>query len=586
MSPRVIHLILLCSILTIGCTQHRDYPKAIQRAESCMDEHPDSALHLLTAYADSIAAQPEEVQMYHRLLTIQAKDKLYIVHTSDSVINQIVKFYEGCDDKNKLIMAYYYQGSIYRDMNDVPKALKAFQKALDVNVPKHDLSIKAYNQMGSLFMRQGLYDEVIRVNRKAIELYTQQEKETKASYAWRDIARMYDMKGKMDSAFYYYKKAYHTALADKDSAKYYGILSESAEAYRKMGMIDSARQILSMSLKQPKIRNKAHIYMILGDVYEDLQCWDSAYYYRQKALETNNIHKKFDNYIGLGWIEKARGNEKQALHYLEKALWLNDSIQKITRTEEIAKINSLYNYQHTEAENNRLQLIQARQKAQLLGLLLVSLAGATGGFFYFLRQKEKRREVLEVAEKFKKDAKERYERSMKAIEDNENKIKELEAQLTLAKTECDQLKTEQLQVQQKRLQTRNEEIALQQEEKKLRIAAFRRSAIYKVFQQNLQTQDINMAHEKSAPEWEKLKTAINIAYPDFTERLHNLCPSLSDKETKVCLLAKTDITPSGVAEILSLTRQAVTNIRTRIYQKVQKTGGDFSNFDHFIESLD
>lgn len=140
-------------------------------------------------------------------------------------------------------------------------------------------------------------------------------------------------------------------------------------------------------------------------------------------------------------------------------------------------------------------------------------------------------------------------------------------------------------MQQKRLQTRNEEIALQQKERILRIAVFRRSAIYKIFQRATQAQDINMAHEKSTSKWEELKVGIDAAYPNFSERLHDLCPSLSDKEIKVCLLAKADITPSGIAEILSITRQAVTNIRTRIHQKEQKTGGDFTNFDHFIESL-
>ena len=156
MSPRVIHLLLLCSILTIGCTQHRDYPEAIQRAENCMDEHPDSALHLLTAYADSIAAQPEEVQMYHRLLTIQAQDKLYITHTSDSLINYIVKYYESYGDKEKLMLAYYYQGRVYLDMNDVPRALKTFQKTERLQVPDLDLLTKVYSQMGYLFAYQGL----------------------------------------------------------------------------------------------------------------------------------------------------------------------------------------------------------------------------------------------------------------------------------------------------------------------------------------------------------------------------------------------------------------------------------------------
>ena len=106
-----------------------------------MNARPDSALKMLQELEDSISIYPEETRMYWHLLTIQAKDKQYIVHTSDSLINSIVEFYERYGDKEKLMMAYYYQGSVYRDMNDAPRALKCFQKAIEINIPHNDLQI-------------------------------------------------------------------------------------------------------------------------------------------------------------------------------------------------------------------------------------------------------------------------------------------------------------------------------------------------------------------------------------------------------------------------------------------------------------
>lgn len=164
------YYIIIGILLLIGipaCQRHTDYPHAMQQAEKLMDARPDSALHILEGMADSLAMLPDEARMYWHLLTIQAKDKQYITHTDDSLINRIVEFYEDEGNDERLMMAYYYQGSTYRDMNDAPRALKAFQQALDLNVPNYDLQAKAYNQMGTLFMYQGLHDEVIRVNRKA-----------------------------------------------------------------------------------------------------------------------------------------------------------------------------------------------------------------------------------------------------------------------------------------------------------------------------------------------------------------------------------------------------------------------------------
>ena len=210
-----IWILLLVSIP--ACQRHTDYPQAMQQAETLMDTRPDSALHLLQGMADTLAMLPDETQMYYHLLTIQAKDKQYITHTDDSLINRIVAFYEDLDDKDRLMLAYYYQGRVYRDMGDAPQALKAFQQAVDLNYPNQTLRAKTYSQMGDLFMHQGLHDEVIQINQKAIELYISQGNRNYISYALRDIARMYNMKDMPDSALYYYKEAYRTALEDGDS---------------------------------------------------------------------------------------------------------------------------------------------------------------------------------------------------------------------------------------------------------------------------------------------------------------------------------------------------------------------------------
>ena len=54
-----------------------------------------------------LSGLPEEARMYAWLLRIKANDKLYIPHTSDSVINRIVKFYEGFGDRERLAEAYF-----------------------------------------------------------------------------------------------------------------------------------------------------------------------------------------------------------------------------------------------------------------------------------------------------------------------------------------------------------------------------------------------------------------------------------------------------------------------------------------------
>ena len=568
-----------------ACQQHTDYPPAMQQAEKLMDTRPDSALHQLQGMADNLAMLSDEAQMYYHLLTIQAKDKQYITHTSDSLINRIVSFYEDYGDKDRLMLAYFYQGSTYRDMNDAPRALKAFQQAVDLNIPNLDLLAKTYNQMGTLFMYQGLHDEVIRVNRKAIELYLSQGKRNKISYALRDIARMYDIKEEKDSASYYYKEACQTALADGDSARYYGIWGELGGFYYKTGNIDEAKQILKQAELSTYIRNKSHIYSTLGNLYNELQIWDSVYFYKTKVLEIGSIDKVYNSYIELAKLESRKRKHQETNYYLNKAIELSDSILYLTQTEAIAKINSLYNYQHTEEENTQLELKQEKQKYWNLVFCASSVCILILTGTFILYQKRKKENLLSRIEEKRIQDKQKYNSSLEAIRDNQQKISELEELLKNKETENNQLQQKLAKIQKEKLKAQNEAIKQWNEEQKLRLAAFKESEIYQELLQASKDETFNMTPMKHPNKWMVIQENIDSIYPDFTERLCKLCPSLSEKDLQVCYLTKIGMSPSDISRVLQQTRQAITNTRKRIMQKMGSLTVGMSNFDDFIEKF-
>ena len=586
MKRTILHIILLViAIFWASCNNSAPYPHTLQQAETLMDTHPDSALHLLEGMADSLAMLPDEAQMYYHLLTIQAKDKQYITHTSDSLINRIVSFYEDYGDNERLMLAYYYQGRVYRDMNDAPRALKAFQQAMDLNVPNYDLQAKAYNQMGALFMYQGLHDEVIRVNQKSIEAYLSLGKQSKISYALRDIARMYDIKNMPDSALHYYKKACHTALADGDSARYDGILSELGGFYYETGNTNKAMQILKQVEFSTYIRNKSHVYSTLGNLYHYLQKWDSAYYYKEKVLEFGNIDKAYSSYVELAKLESRKGKHQEANLYLQKAVALNDSIRCMTQTETIAKINSLYNYQHIEEKNTRLKLEKEKQEFWALFFIATTVCLVATGSIIILQLKRKKEYLLaKIEEKSKQDEK-KYHSSLEAITGNMKKIAELEDMLKEKKAENDQLQQKLAEVQREKLKAQNEAIKQWNKEQKLRLILFKNSEVYQELIQASKNETFNMSPQKYPGKWATIQENIDSIYPDFTERLYKLCPSLSDKDLQVCYLTKLGMSPSDISRVLKQSRQAITNIRKRIMQKMEGIAPEFSNFDHFIEDF-
>ncbi len=82
----------------------------MERAVQLMETHPDSALACLDSLSISTTKWPEELHIYYLLLTVKAKDKLYIPVTSDTLINRIISFYEDKQDDPHLMEAYYYKG--------------------------------------------------------------------------------------------------------------------------------------------------------------------------------------------------------------------------------------------------------------------------------------------------------------------------------------------------------------------------------------------------------------------------------------------------------------------------------------------
>ena len=571
MKARLYILVLLLIIGWSSCTRRTTYPLFMQEAVKCMDSRPDRALELLKYLEDSLPHLPEETRMYYHLLCIQAKDKQYITHTDDSLINCIVKFYENRDDADKKMMAYYYQGSTYRDMNDAPRALKSYQQAVDVSSPDNDLLPKVYSQMGNLFAYQGLYDESIEINRKQIDFYIKHGKPNGISYALRDIGRMYGIKEKPDSALFYYKKAYNTALADGDSARYCGILSEYGGYLYSSSRNKEAKQILKLLEKNKYIRNKTHIYSILGYIYEDEQKWDSVYYYKRKVLIAGTIKNKYNSYISISKLEEKNGNSIEALQYLRKAIKLNDSIQKITQTEAVAKINSLYNYQHTEAENNQLKIKQKNQSILLLCLIFSILL--ISGYLLF-RIKQKKAYILLQESRLKRIEEEKQTLNKSIIELNEAKLAELNIKLQQSANQNDILKTQLLEIERKKLELQNKQIITANNEQELRINILKQSEIYLFFHRT--------ENSITTENWTALHSAIDTAYPKFTERLPVLYPQISDLECQICWLTKISVPPTRIATHINRSRSAVSNIRARLYKKIHGIAGTSELFCKFI----
>ena len=203
---------------------------------------------------------------------------------------------------------------------------------------------------------------------------------------------------------------------------------------------------------------------------------------------------------------------------------------------------------------------------------------------FISRQKTQAYKRLPEEEKKKQDE-QKYKSSLDALKDNLLKIAELDKLLQKKNIENDQLQQKLAEVQKEKLKAQNEAIKQWNEEQKLRLMTFKNSEVYQELLQASKDETYNMTPIKHPGKWMTIQEHIDSIYPDFTDRLHKLCPTLSDRDLQVCYLTKLGMSPSDISRVLKQSRQAITNIRKRIMQKIEQITPKSSNFDHFIEEF-
>ena len=579
MHKEVISYLLILIVCFSSCIRKgQEQLSQLSRAEEMMELYPDSALACLDSFALQYGGLTEEAQMYHALLTIKAKDKLYVLPTSDSLINRVVAFYEEADNPRRLVEAYYLQGGTYRDLEDAPRAIAAYQRAADLGkeYANDTLNGRIYGQMATVFAYQDLYEASMEASQEAYRYQEACNHYSGMAYTLRNMARIHDMLMRKDSAELYYRKAYHLMYDRVSPMKACGIGNEFAGVLLDYKKVDSAFVWIN---KVRWVEESSLTPLILAQVYYELNQLDSAAYYSQKVLQGNSIHHTRSAYRILVKIAEKRKDYKQAYYYSSQCVEALDSIRYITRTDAVKKTYSLYNYNIAERKNKQLELEASIRNKLLLQMLVVIL-----GLFvvvlilaYLIRRRKEKHARREAF--LQSILQKRQSQSDEQITENERQISVLKEKLCSVVAKNDELSRELLEAQTRSLQMSNEQVLLNRQEEELRIQLLRQSDIYLHFHQVKESKELSQEH------WAQLADAINAAYPDFTNRLYTLYPHLSELELRVCYLTKINMKRGRISELTDRAPSTITNTFTRLYQKIYGVKGTPQQMDELIQTL-
>ena len=571
----------LCVLLCLSACRPKPYPSLLLAADSLASVQPDSACALLDSYAADTADEPLYVRMYYRLLCIKAKDKAYIVHTSDSAILPVVAYYEHHKRLPHLPEAYYYAGRVYRDLGDAPQALAYFQRALDAMREDEDMKIKTktYAQMGTLFIFQHLYSNALEMFKQSLQCDFTMKDSVGIIFNYRDIATIFRYVGEADSALYYFQKSDQLCKLIKRPDLGKMVQSQLASFFLDRNEYEKAKESLQKALQGVKVYERSSIYSIAARYYSGIGNKDSAVWYMQELSKCGNIYAKEKAYRGLAEYSLAKRNPIDATYYLSQSFILSDSIREMTDSETVARMNTLYNYQLREQENQRLKLQNLRQRQTNVAILVVFVLFACGGTLYYLHRRKVMRLRLQVAEQLQAEA---YRNSVQYQEDTRRRISQLEEQLqsashqlTDSESRCRQL-TDEKQLLAHTLRCLEEE----EQRRRLMKQRFSASDACLLFRKKETT-----AAPVTEDDWQQLETEADQLLDGFLRKLTTGPVRVSRQELRVSLLIRADFSIKSIAAFLHLTPTAVTSIRRRLSVKFSLPESSPQAWDEFVRSL-
>jgi TPR repeat protein len=543
------HLSLLTTailpIILISCSRGPQYPAVLETADSLAYVNPDSAVALLRSVeAEMIASQPAVRHLYD-LMTLKAQDKADLPLTSDSLILDILQYYEHGGDPNKLPEAYYYAGRVYRELGDAPQAIDYFQKA-QTTLDTLDLrelpvpNAKRYEklkgiilaQKGYLLRNQHLYQEALDCFNQAYT-YNSLVLDTIGMFLdLKDAGGVLSAARDNEQAIHYFDLAAQLAAEYSDSINLDLLTAQKCQCLIWLKRFDEVAKCLQTF--QPRITRANFQFMsnMYGEYYWKIGESEKAVPYFKKLYEMGSVYARKNATLWFSDFEMKRGNAKEALRYMAEFSNLELEVRKLRDEEMIALSNSLYNYHLREQENLLLKAKQEALKIRLRFLSIIAILLIIALFYIIRYEKNKRQDMASHYEQL---------------------------QYLLASIEADKEQRQSL--------------------VNAGMSALRSSDTYQMIMEKCRD-----GKALRPEEWKIVEQTIQQHLPNFLTNLKGVY-KFSEVEWRASLLMKYGIPVADIATAVCRSKDCIYSLRSRLHKKAFREKNNFKSWQDFIESL-
>lgn len=567
---RFIVLIITISFLCISCKDNSLLSK-MDQIKTVGDENPALALKMLDSiYVDARNASEYTIMKYD-LLKIRLEDKSYIPHTSNRVIENLVKYFEDNGTIKDKQEAYYYAGSVYRDLDDTPRGIENFYKSIEAVRDKRECDSiilrNAYSNLYYLFVNVQDYNNALKMAQ--MEYSISKAINNTTINTMNQITNAYIDLDMNKEGLRYLNETFNL-LKDKKYAKEDNFIFLVLYNYSHLKLKDKANECYNLIKKRKLKRMDAFVRNILGNYYMLIGQQDSAIAcYESIINEKKNEYAMYDTSKKLFHIYSENGNKDKAIKYGAEFVRMSEKLDLAKNSELAATVNNKYKY---HLDQSRMQKMESERTMYLRIALTIGFSAVLLTLAFVIFYMRKKNITL---------------RRQLALTDSLNSVKAQMRDIkknTLLKEQ--QLASAQSEIAAKEQKMKEISEELQHNEQLLETTQKRLNDKMKQSEQLMQmlhkaeledsASDVVEAVRKSAEgkkklsatEWQQLYSAINSLYPDFKDSLVSRDGNLSEQQMQMCYLMRIGLTGPQINNVVDISRTTVwrwTNANKWIY---------------------
>jgi signal transduction histidine kinase len=257
--------------------------------------------------------------------------------------------------------------SYARDVNNLDKALAAFQTALNMaeSHPEpmwRNVKAKIFINIGGIHLIQKNYPLAIEYNSKAIEVFKVAKDTINLANVYRSLGLVYRDQNKLDSAIQILQLAldYYSPLSDWNGSGMTNISIGSIHKKKKEyeRAISYINKGLKIGLEKHNSAILLNAYSELGDIYLAQKQWNNAKYYLTLMLQQANIIQGSnleEAHLSLSELYKGVGRYDSAMYHLEQYQFFFKKRYDFEQATKVSELETLYQLTSSQKENELLR---------------------------------------------------------------------------------------------------------------------------------------------------------------------------------------------------------------------------------------